>query len=257
MTIELYHNDVSVCAQKVRIALSEKKISPIEHHLDLGAGDSHTPEYLKLNPKGVVPTLVDNGNVVIESTVICEYLDDAYPDNPLRPKSPVERAAMRRWTLVPDAGLHLWCSTVSFAIAWRHQDRSAQMAKWTPEVRAQRVEAINAGLFAPLVKPHLKAYVGVLNSMANALRKNIWLAGETYSLADIAMTPYVCRLHDMAQGWLWEDIAERQPVADWFARCRARKSFEAITKFNPPEKMEMMKREGTKVVDHVRQLIAD
>lgn len=257
MTLELYHNDVSVCAQKVRITLSEKNLFPVEHHLDLGAGDSHAPEYLKLNPKGVVPTLIDNENVIVESTVICEYLDDAYPDHPLRPISPVERAAMRQWKLVPDAGLHFWCSTVSFAIAWRHQDRTAQMAKWSAQVRAERIDAINAGLDAPLVKPHFKNYVGVLDRMEKALRNGPWLAGETYSLADIAVTPYVCRLHDMAQDWLWEDGLARRSIGDWFSRCRARKSFDAITKFNPPEKMEMMKREGTKVIDHARQMIAN
>lgn len=254
--MELYHNDVSVCAQKVRITLAEKQLAPVEHHLDLGAGDSHTPEYLKLNPKGVVPTLVDNGNVIIESTVICEYLDDAYPEPPLRPLDPVERAAMRQWTLVPDAGLHLWCSTVSFALAWRHQDRTAQMAKWSPEVRAQRIEAINAGLTAPLVRPHLLNYIGIIDAMAKALATKPWLAASSFSLADIAMIPYVCRLHDMAQDWIWHDIPERRVVGDWFDRCRARPSFSAITRFNPPAKMQMMQREGAKVIDQVKALVA-
>ena len=77
--IELYHNDMSVCAQKVRFALAEKQLSWESHHLNLRAGDQQQPEYLKLNANALVPTLVDNGTVIIESTVINEYLDDTYP----------------------------------------------------------------------------------------------------------------------------------------------------------------------------------
>ncbi|MGH7929079.1 MAG: glutathione S-transferase family protein [Candidatus Binatia bacterium] len=83
--IELYHNDMSVCAQKVRFALAEKKLAWEGHHLNLRAGDQQKPEYLKLNPNAVVPTLVDNGTVIIESTVINEYLDDAYLEPRLKP----------------------------------------------------------------------------------------------------------------------------------------------------------------------------
>jgi glutathione S-transferase len=69
---------MSVCAAKVRLALAEKEINWIGHHLNLRAGDALRPEYLRLNPDGVVPTLIDKGNVITESTVICEYLEDAY-----------------------------------------------------------------------------------------------------------------------------------------------------------------------------------
>ena len=86
--IELYHNDMSVCAEKVRFALAEKAIPWTSHHLNLRAGDQQKPEYLKLNPNALVPTLVDNGTVIIESTVINEYLDDAYPELRLRPREP-------------------------------------------------------------------------------------------------------------------------------------------------------------------------
>jgi glutathione S-transferase len=90
--IELYHNDMSVCAQKARFALAEKKLKWEGHHLNLRAADQQKPEYLKLNHNAVVPTLADNGAVIIESTVICEYLDDAYPEPRLRPSDAVGRA---------------------------------------------------------------------------------------------------------------------------------------------------------------------
>jgi glutathione S-transferase len=77
--LELYHNDMSTCAQKVRFALAEKAATWRSHHLDLRARDQQKPEYLKLNPNAVVPTLVHEGVVIIESTVINEYIDDALP----------------------------------------------------------------------------------------------------------------------------------------------------------------------------------
>ena len=93
--LELYHNDMSTCAQKVRLTLEEKGLTWESRHLDLRAGDQQKPDYLKLNPRGVVPTIVDNGKVVRESTVIMEYLDDEYPYPPLMPKDPYLRGRGR------------------------------------------------------------------------------------------------------------------------------------------------------------------
>ena len=85
--LEHYHNINSVCAQKVRIAIKEKALDVKEHLLTL-RGDQHDPAYRKLNPNGVVPTLVHDGKPVIESSLILYYLDDAFPDPPLMPREP-------------------------------------------------------------------------------------------------------------------------------------------------------------------------
>jgi glutathione S-transferase len=120
--LELYHNDMSTCAQKVRLTLAEKGLTWENHHLDLRAGDQQNPEYLKLNPRGVVPTIVDTGKVVRESTVIMEYLDDAYPNPSLRPLDSHARAQMRLWTKRLDEGHHdIATATLSMGIAFRFQ----------------------------------------------------------------------------------------------------------------------------------------
>ena len=95
--LELYHHNISVCAQKVRLALHEKGIDWEGHHIDLMKGEQTSPEYLAINPRGVTPTLVHDGNPVIESTIILEYLEDAFPELPLRPASALSRARMRVW----------------------------------------------------------------------------------------------------------------------------------------------------------------
>src|SRR3990172_76294 len=116
----LYHNDMSTCAQKVRLTLDEKALKWESRHLDLRSGDQQKPDYLKLNPRGVVPTLVDRDRAVRESNVIMEYLDDEYPDLPLRPRDSFDRAQMRLWTKRLDEGHHdIATATLSMGVAFR------------------------------------------------------------------------------------------------------------------------------------------
>lgn len=93
--ITLYHAHHSTCSQKVRIVLAEKEQEFETVFLDLGKKDQLEPEYLKLNPNGVVPTFVDGPDVILESSVICEYLDERYPGTSLTPDDVVARARMR------------------------------------------------------------------------------------------------------------------------------------------------------------------
>ena len=93
--LELYHNAFSSCSQKVRIVLGEKGLEWKGHDIDLAGGGQHDPEYVKLNPNHVVPTLVHEGRVLIESTLINEYLEDAFPEPALRPADPALCHQMR------------------------------------------------------------------------------------------------------------------------------------------------------------------
>jgi glutathione S-transferase len=77
------------------MTLAEKNLDYHMHIVNLFNNEQYHPEYLKLNPKGVVPTLVDDGKVIIESTLICEYLDETCPAPPLMPATPHERAKAR------------------------------------------------------------------------------------------------------------------------------------------------------------------
>lgn len=88
MALELYTHPMSPCSQKVRIVLAEKNLSCTKVDVDLPGKANLEPDYLKLNPLGVVPTLVDDGKPVIESSIICEYLEDKFPEPELRPSDP-------------------------------------------------------------------------------------------------------------------------------------------------------------------------
>jgi glutathione S-transferase len=100
--ITLYHGLASTCSKKVRMCLYEKGIHFESRLLDLQKFEQHRPEYLALNPNGVVPTLVHNGRSVIESSIIVEYLDDAFPTPPLRPVEPYFRAQVKLWLKFSD-----------------------------------------------------------------------------------------------------------------------------------------------------------
>jgi glutathione S-transferase len=183
--IALYHNDMSVCAQKVRMTLAEKQLPWESHHLDLRVGDQQKPEYLKLNPNSVVPTLVDNGAVIIESTVICEYIDDGYPQQSLRPSAPAARAAMRLWTKQLDETVHAATSTLSNGIAFRHQKLVWGMTKLeefhrnmpNPARREQSWENITKGVESRYYIDAAKRFDKLLNDMEAALANSTWLAG--------------------------------------------------------------------------------
>lgn len=95
--LELYHAHISTCSQKVRLCLAEKGLTWESRAVNLLTGEHLRPEYLALNPNGVVPTLVDNGRTIIDSSVICEYLEETHPGSgsPLMPDSAYGRAAIR------------------------------------------------------------------------------------------------------------------------------------------------------------------
>ncbi len=230
--LELYHNNMSVCAQKVRLVLAEKGVAATEHHLSLRAGDQQQPDYVKLNPKAVVPTLVHDGVVIIESTVIAEYLDEVFAGPKLSPADAGARARMRGWAKRPDERIHAACSTVSNGIAFRHQWLALGEAELQrrieltpdPERRAWRREIIDEGVESRQFGDAIRAYDKMLADMEKALADATWLAGEDYTLADIGITPYVNRLGMLRLERMWES---RPKVGDWYARVRARPNFAA------------------------------
>jgi glutathione S-transferase len=111
----LYEFGNSVCCQKVRLVLFEKGLAWESREINLFRGEQYDPDYLKINPKGVVPALLHDGRPLIESTLICEYLDEVFPEPHLIPVSAYERAQTRLWSKVVDEGLHEGITEISFS----------------------------------------------------------------------------------------------------------------------------------------------
>jgi glutathione S-transferase len=113
--IELYHHGSSVCAAKMRLTLAEKQLECKGHYADILKGDQFVSSYVRLNPKAVVPTLIHHNKPILESTVICEYLDEVFAGCPLKPANALDRAEMRIWTKAVDELLHPMCAEITFA----------------------------------------------------------------------------------------------------------------------------------------------
>jgi glutathione S-transferase len=229
--LELYHNINSVCAQKVRIALIDKGLEVREHLLTLG-GDQFDPAYLKLNPNGLVPTLVHDGMPIIESSLILYYLDEAFPELPLMPTAPRERHRARMFNKLIDEYVHIACMTLSFATAFRggpvRMDREkfeADLNKAPNQKRSEiKRDVFEHGLESKYVKDALQQHEKLLAWMDESLAGSDWLAGKAYSVADIAVIPYILRLDLLRLARLWDD---KPAIARWYARMRERPSFRA------------------------------
>jgi glutathione S-transferase len=260
--LALYHNDMSSCAQKVRLCLAEKKLEWESRHLDLRAGEHQQDWYVKLNPRAVVPTLVDGETVVPESNVINEYLDERFPDPPLKPADPAGRAKMRLWTKQLDEGVHdAGIAVLSFALAFRHQyldkgEAGKRMLETIPDPikRERRRDVIEKGLDSPFFRIAIARLLELYRDMDATLGRQRWLAGDDYSIADAAFTPYVVRLDHLDV----LALLDRTPrVADWYRRLQARPSFaEAIVRWENPKYLELMKRKGRESWPKIDEIVA-
>ncbi|MGY9001068.1 MAG: glutathione S-transferase family protein, partial [Rhodospirillales bacterium] len=76
--LTLYHDHNAVCCQKVELTLFEKGVTYEDHIISLFRSEQYSPDYLKINPRGVVPALSHDGAILIESTVICEYINETF-----------------------------------------------------------------------------------------------------------------------------------------------------------------------------------
>jgi glutathione S-transferase len=212
MTVVLYHSVESTCAQKVRIVLSTKRLEWQEVRLNLRKGEQFAPSYLRLNPKAVVPTLVHDGKVVRESSIINEYLEERFPEISLRPKEPIDRARMRLLIKTIDDDVHPAIGVLSYAVFLRHQmnERMSEselrehFARVVDPQRRQRQQATHQdGLRSQAAVPAIAALARFVGEISEILRQADWLGDDSFSLADAAALPYMVRARSMRLAGLW------------------------------------------------------
>ena len=228
--LELYHADTAVCAAKVRVTLAEKGLAYESHLLNLSNGDQFAPAYMALNPNAVVPTLVHDGVVVTESTVVNEYIEDAFPQPPLRPADLATRARMRLWTKREDT-IHDAINTMTNVLifgpilnAKSPEERAKRYEKMPdPARRAKWKRLLEQGLASADVDEALTRFARLFRDMEAALAKGPWLTGADFTLADIGFISFFYRLEMLRVDGIWHDPFPR--VTDWFERCKARPSF--------------------------------
>jgi len=200
----LYHLPLCPYSRKVRLVLGEKRL-PVE--LRAEKTWERRPEYLALNPAGTVPTLLeDNGLAIPESSVICEYIEEAYPDSTLLGATLAERVEARRlvaWFDGPFAD-----AVTNNLMNEKYLKRVSGQGQ--PDAGALRRSYAN-------LREHL-GYIGWLAETRS------FLAGETLSLADLAAAAHLSVLDFLGD----IDWSAHQHTREWYARIKSRPSFRTL-----------------------------
>jgi glutathione S-transferase len=233
------------------MAIAEKGLDWESRHVDIFAFENYEPEYTRLNPKAVVPTLDHDGNVLIESNIILEYLEDVFPNNvPLRPDDPFARSVMRLWVYNSEELAHWNVNVCSHNL--RHAKRMDQ--RYTHEEQVAAAEKCPNPMIALRLKRRLAVGVSeeeeneayakldyLLDQMELRLADGPWIAGKTFSLADVSMAPMVNRIEVLSRPEMLSP-AKRPKVADWWKRIQARPGYQTAFSFKNPDTQDPVKR---------------
>jgi glutathione S-transferase len=200
----LYHIPLSPYARKVRLVLAEKRLP---YELRLEKMWERRAEYLELNPACTVPTLVeDNGLVIPDSGVICEYLEEAYPDSILMGRTLAERIEVRRLAAWFDGK---FAAEVTNALYGEKYLRRLT-GRGNPDPASIRM-----GFTA------LRYHLDYIAWLAETRK---WLAGPSLSVADFAAAAHLSTLDFLGEvDWTVSPAAK-----DWYARMKSRPSFRGV-----------------------------
>jgi glutathione S-transferase len=231
MAFTLYNAPQSTCSQRVRFVLNAKRLPFTEIRLDLLAGDQLKPDYLKLNPNGVVPTLDHDGAIIIDSSVIIEYLDEIAPQPEFfTPSAPAERAKMRALMRfideMPAAAVRV--PTFNLAFLPRFQAMSEEeftaFANAKPLRREFMLTMGRKGFSQAEMDAALGRLKRTLERMVDAIAASggPWLMGARPTLADIAVMPAIVRMADLGLDRMW---AQMPTIGRWYDGIRAHPAY--------------------------------
>ncbi len=226
--LHLWHGDLSSCSQRVRITLAEKDLNWESHVISIPKNEHATPAYQAINPKGLVPAFVHDGVTMIESKDIIRYLDETYPEPPLRPAGPEKDAEMQAWLDRADkAQSDLKLLSHEFLFRGRKPMTAEDVEEFAAAHRNQvLVDFIRewAGT-GQLPKDKVDAAVNRTNADFNRINAAVgdqdWILGDAIALADIAWMPNVHRM------WLMDWPLDRYPnLLRWFEQVKARPGYQ-------------------------------
>ena len=227
----LYNAPQSTCSQRVRFVLNAKGIGFEEHKLDLFAGDQLKPEYLKINPNGVVPALLHHGRPVLDSSVIIEYLDEVARDAPVfTPPDPVDRARMRSMMRyideIPTPAVRVPSYNLAFLPHFQTMSEEAFVA--LANSKPLRKEFLLSMGRTGFPQKEMDQALDRLNRAVARMDDWIsesggpWLMGKRITLADIAIMPVIVRMDDINLHSTW---AGKPALARWLESIRAHAAF--------------------------------
>jgi len=232
--LALYHFGPVANSLTPLLCLIEKNLPFDDRFLNSRLWEHHSPEFRAVNPNGMVPVLVHDGRAVTESTVINEYLEDVFPEIPLRPADPCARAQMRVWTKYVD---EYFCPALTvigaqgakaYAATIDKDEMAKRLANMPDAEVRKKWETISATGFSDEQLADARARLGrVIERMEEQLAHGAdWILGADYSLADI-------KLYSMAPGL--ERVLPEQcnttaspRLHAWLRRMEARPAVQAM-----------------------------
>ena len=232
MAFILYNAPQSTCSQRVRFVLNAKALMFEEKKLDLLAGDQLKPDYLALNPNGVVPTLDHDGKIVVDSSVIIEYLDEVMPvPVSFTPRDPARRAHMRALMRfideMPAAAVRVPTFNLAFLprFAAMTEEEFLAFAESKPLRKEFMLAMGRKGFPQKEMNDAMQRLRRTYERMDAEITKcgGPWLLGQDISLADIAVMPAIVRMNDLGQDTAWQDLPR---VQRWYDAIRAHAAFE-------------------------------
>ncbi len=227
--IELFHEWGSIQSHKVRLCLAELDLPWISRRVDLAAFANLQADFLAINPLGLVPALRFGDEIVTESSRINERLNDLASGG-LLPTAPDVRQRVRAWTSVADNVVHPAVRPPTFNLILKVRVQrlpagalDAAMDRHPIAARADAYrEAATAPIDCPAIIRSIATMKQVLTEMDGALSQRRWLAAETYTLADVAMSAFIDRLDRLAMSPLLDAVPN---VHAWATKIRNRPSF--------------------------------
>jgi glutathione S-transferase len=231
MTFTLYNAPQSTCSQRVRFVLNAKALPFTEKKLDLLAGDQLKPDYLALNPNGVVPTLDHDGSIVIDSSVIIEYLDEVVPEPAhFTPHEPTIRARMRSLMRfideMPAAAVRVPTFNLAFLprFARMSEDEFLAFAESKPLRKEFMLAMGRKGFPEKDMNAALDRMQRTYERMDSAISQSggPWLLGKDITLADVAVMPALVRMADLGLDTQWKDMPR---IVRWYGAIRAHPAF--------------------------------
>ena len=255
--LELYYFENSICSERALMILSEKNVSDwVPHHVHLFENQQFNPEYLKLNPKAQVPTLVHDGEVIRESSLIVDYLDDLYKDPTLKPSKLSEIALMREWIKESDESGYEGVASLSFIIVFRAKlmamTETNRNAYWAGQTVLERTQRQQSCVFEGFNSPYALRAIATWERIFRKINETMvdgrsWILGEKFSLADLNLAPFIARLDGLKLVEPW--LTELPNTQRWWQAIKERPSFTHARVGPSADELEIMGIEGTKVID--------
>ena len=262
--LELYYLEEadSICSNRVLMTLSEKNITEwTPRKLVLLNRDQFKEDYLKLNPKAQVPTLVHNGIPIRESSIICDYIDNLKPEIPLKPRDIADIAHMREWIKDSDESGYQATASINFVTKFRLEIPIKKMEeRWKKVTDIERLHRQQSCVYEGLDSPYVLRAVGAWDRIFEKMDQILsdgrpWIMGDQFTLVETSFAPFIKVLEMLRLLDVW--LEDRPNVNRWWKTVTSRSSYIKLEEYPGQSKDDSAPhaKAGAQVSSKVKELL--